>query len=256
MKYARYLFQNNIYYGIVNGNEISELNGDPFEGYSVTSKTVAISEVKLLSPTLPSKILAIGLNYRSHLGKVSELGDRDEPSVPEPFLKAPTSVINPGESIVLPKHSTKVQEEGEMVVIVKNRCKNVSKNEAKDYILGYTCGNDVSDRNWQANDLQWWRAKSSDTFAPMGPFIETDIDSGNVMLRARVNGDVIQESSTSYLIHDVSSIIEHISNVITLEPGDAIFTGTPGSPVDIHAGDTVEVEIDGIGVLSNPVVSE
>ena len=256
MKYARYIFQNNIYYGIVTGNEISELNGDPFEGYTVTSKTVSVSEVKLLSPTLPNKILAIGLNYRSHLGKVSELGHRDEPSVPEPFLKAPTSVINPGESIVLPKNSTKVQEEGEMVVVIKEQCKNVSRHEAKDYILGYTCGNDVSDRNWQANDLQWWRAKSSDTFAPMGPFIETDIDSGNVMLRARVNGEVIQESSTSYLIHDVSSIIEHISSVITLEPGDAIFTGTPGSPVDIHAGDTVEVEIDGIGVLSNPVVSE
>jgi 2-keto-4-pentenoate hydratase/2-oxohepta-3-ene-1,7-dioic acid hydratase in catechol pathway len=256
MKYAKYLFRNKIYYGIVNEDKISELNGDPFEEYDVTGKTVEISEVKLLSPTLPSKILAIGLNYRSHLGKVSELGDRDEPSVPEPFLKAPTSVINPGESIVLPKDSTKVQEEGEMVVIIKDRCKNVSRNEAKNYILGYTCGNDVSDRNWQANDLQWWRAKSSDTFAPMGPFIETDIDSNNVMLRALVNGAVVQESNTSYLIHDVSSIIEHISRVITLEPGDAIFTGTPGSPVDIHPGDTVEVEIDGIGILSNPVVSE
>ena len=126
MKYARYIFQNNIYYGIVTGNEISELNGDPFEGYTVTSKTVAVSEVKLLSPTLPNKILAIGLNYRSHLGKVSELGHRDEPSVPEPFLKAPTSVINPGEAIVLPKNSTKVQEEGEMVVVIKEQCSRCS----------------------------------------------------------------------------------------------------------------------------------
>ena len=204
----------------------------------------------MLAPHVPRKIVAIGLNYPSHLGDV-------EPTVvPEPFLKASTSVIGPGDVIKIPRDAHKVQEEGELAVVIGRRCKGASKADALSYILGYTCGNDVSDRQWQHGDLQWWRAKSSDTFAPLGPFIVTDLDPGNLHLIARVNGRVVQESSTSDITHDVPNIIEFISRVMTLEPGDVVMTGTPGQPADLHPGDIVEVEIEGIGVLTNPVEAE
>ena len=250
MKYARYEAHGEIAYGVVEGDQVVQLTASPFEDHQVTDHSHPLSHVRLLAPTLPGKILAIGMNYKSHLG------DHEAPAVPEPFLKASTAVINPGDPIVLPRESTNVQEEGELVVVIGRRCKGVSRSEALSYVLGYTCGNDVSDRPWQSGDLQWWRAKSSDTFAPMGPFIATDLDPGNLLLTARVNGEVVQQSSTSQLIHHVPAIIEFISRVVTLEPGDAIFTGTPGIPADINAGDTVEVEIEGVGVLSNPIEAE
>ena len=141
-------------------------------------------------------------------------------------------------------------------MVIGKRCKGASKATALSYVLGYTCGNDVSERNWQRGDIQWWRAKSSDTFAPLGPLIATDLDPGNFHLAARINGRTVQESSTADLLHDVPSIIEFASRVVTLEPGDVIMTGTPGKPEDLHPGDTVEVEIEGVGVLSNPVVAQ
>ena len=256
MKYARYETHGNVAHGIVENDKVIEISAPPFLDYEVTDNSFLLSDVKLLAPTNPGKILAIGLNYRSHLGEVDTLAEIEAPPSPEPFLKAPSSVTNPGDPIVLPRESSKVQEEGELVVVIGKRCRNVSVGKALDNVLGYTCGNDVSDRNWQGNDLQWWRAKSSDTFAPIGPYIETDTDPGDTMLTARLNGVVVQESNTSQLIHNVPSIIEYISRVVTLEPGDAIFTGTPGSPVDINPGDIVEVEIEGIGILTNPVVPE
>ena len=250
MKYARYLAHGQVSYGVLDGDTLREITGTPFEEFQITDHTHGLSEVKLLPPTSPTKILAVGLNYRSHLG--------DRPSQEEPliFLKTPSSLIGHGDPIIRPRDVVTLDEEGELVVVIKRPCRNVSREEALDYVLGYTCGNDVSAREWQRGDGQWWRAKSSDTFSPVGPFIVDDIDPGDARLRARVNGKEVQSESTSYFIFDVPTVISWTSRRQTLEAGDLIFTGTPGTPAHLVAGDTVEIEIEGIGVLSNPVAME
>ena len=250
MKYARYLAHGRISYGVLEGSTLREITTTPFEEYQVTDHTHSLSEVKLLPPTAPSKILAVGLNYASHL--------RDRPALEEPliFLKTPSSLVGQGDAIIRPPNVETLDEEGELVVVIKKRCRNVSKDTALDYVLGYTCGNDVSVREWQRGDGQWWRAKSSDTFSPVGPYIVDEIDPGNVTLRARVNGKEVQAESTSMFIFDVPTVVSWISRSQTLEPGDLIFTGTPGTPAHLNAGDTVEIEIEGVGVLSNPVKME
>ena len=250
MKYARYLAHGQVSYGVLEGDTLREITTNPFEEYQITDHTHGLSEVKLLPPTSPTKILAVGLNYASHLHDLPPL------EVPLIFLKTPSSVIGHGDAIIRPRDVETLDEEGEMVVVIGKRCKNVSKDEALDYVLGYTCGNDVSAREWQGGDNQWWRAKSSDTFAPVGPYISDEIDPGNAMLRARVNGKEVQAERTSRFIFDVPTVISWISRRQTLEPGDLIFTGTPGTSTHLNAGDTVEVEIEGIGVLSNPVRME
>ena len=253
-KFARYEAHGEVAYGIVEGDVVKQITAPPYEDYQVTEHTHPLSEVKLLAPVVPGKVVAIGLNYRSHLGNT------EPPKVPEPFLKTTSSVIGPGESIVIPREaleeSVNIQPEAEMTLVIGRRCKRVSKSDALSYVLGYTCGNDVSGRTWQQNDLQWWRAKSSDTFSPIGPFIVTDLDPGNLRLIGRVNGEVSQEQVTSDMLYDVPTIIEFVTRVMTLEPGDVIMTGTPGRPPDIHDGDTVEVELEGVGVLRNPVKAE
>jgi len=250
MKFARYEAHGQISFGVVEDETVREITTSPFEEYSITDHVHTLSEVKLLPPTSPSKILAVGLNYSTHL-----VG-RPAPREPLIFLKTPSSVIGPGDAIVRPRDVETLEEEGELVVVIKRRCRNISKEDALDYVLGYTCGNDVSAREWQHGDGQWWRAKGSDTFSPVGPYIANDIDPSNVMLRARVNGQEVQAESTSHLIFDVPAVVSWTSRRMTLEPGDLIFTGTPGTPAHLSAGDTVEVEIEGIGVLSNPVRAE
>jgi 2-keto-4-pentenoate hydratase/2-oxohepta-3-ene-1,7-dioic acid hydratase in catechol pathway len=254
MKYARYEAHGETAYGVVEGDSVKQLTASPLEDHEVTDHAHGLSEVKLLAPIVPGKIVAIGLNYKSHLG------DRVPPSVPEPFFKTQSALIGPDEPIVIPREAIEegvnIQPEAEFSLVIGKRCKRASADDALDYILGYTCGNDVSARNWQQNDLQWWRAKSSDTFAPVGPYIETDLDPGNVRLIGRINGEVVQEQLTSDLLYGIPRIIEFVSSVLTLEPGDVIMTGTPGAPGDIHPGDTVEVEVEGVGVLRNPVVAE
>ena len=226
----------------------------PFDKYNLTGIQTELSEVKIISPVSPSKIIAIGLNYSSHLD------GRSAPEVPEALYKVPTSLIGPEDSIIIPnevlKQSLSIQPEAELVVVIGKSCRRVTKNNAMDYVLGFTCGNDVSVRPWQKNDLQWWRAKSSDTFAPIGPYIVSGLQHDNLGLQCRINGNVVQDQNTSDLIHNVPSIIEFISSAITLNPGDVIMTGTPGSPGDIKSGDIVEVEIDGIGILKNYVKNE
>ncbi len=254
MKYARYEAHGETAYGVVEGDSVKQLTASPLEDHEVTDHEHGLSEVKLLAPIVPGKIVAIGLNYKSHLG------DRVPPSVPEPFFKTQSALIGPDEPIVIPREAIEegvnIQPEAEFSLVIGKRCKRASADDALDYILGYTCGNDVSARNWQRNDLQWWRAKSSDTFAPVGPYIETDLDPGNVRLIGRINGEVVQEQLTSDLLYGIPRIIEFVSSALTLEPGDVIMTGTPGAPGDIHPGDTVEVEVEGVGVLRNPVVAE
>ena len=253
-KFARYEAHGEVAYGVVEGDSVKQITTSPLEDYEVTDHTHTLSEVRLLAPVVPSKIVAIGLNYKSHLG------DREPPKVPEPFMKTTSSLAGPNQDIVIPREaiedSITIQEEAELSLVIGKRCKRASRADALSYVLGLTCGNDVSARQWQRGDLQWWRAKSSDTFSPIGPFIVTDLDPGNLDLVARINGKVVQDSNTSDLLYDVPTIIEFVSKMMTLEPGDVIMTGTPGQPGDLHPGDTVEVEIEGIGVLSNPVTAE
>ena len=254
MRYARYEAHGEVAYGVVEGDSVKQLTASPLEEHEVTEQEHALSEVRLLSPVDPSKIVAIGLNYRSHLGSATP------PSVPEPFYKLRSALIGPGDSIVIPREAVEeglsVQPEAEFAVVIGKRCKRVKAEDALDHVLGYTCGNDVSVRDWQRNDLQWWRAKSSDTFAPVGPFISTDVDPGDARLIGRINGEVVQEQTTADLLYGVPRIIEFVSSMLTLEPGDVIMTGTPGSPGNIGPGDTVEVEVEGVGVLRNPVTVE
>ena len=250
MKYARYLAHGKVSYGVLEGDTLREITTTPFEKYEITDHAHPVSDVELLPPTQPTKILAVGLTYASHLA------GRPAPRDPTVFIKTPSSLIGHGDTIVRPKALEILDEEGELVVVIKTRCRSVSKEDATKFVLGYTCGNDVSGRDCQAGDSQWWRAKSSDTFSSVGPWIADDIDPGNVMLRARVNGKEVQVESTSDLLFDIPTIISWISRHMTLEPGDLIYTGTPGNAAHLNDGDTVEVEIEGIGVLSNPVKSE
>ena len=221
----------------------------PFTDFNETGESISIEDVKLLAPTKPSKVLAVGLNYRSHLG------DAPEPKNPEIFFKTPSCINDPEGEIVLPDGDDDVHAEGELVVIIKERTSKATIDEAAANILGVSCGNDVSARTWQKNDLQWWRAKASDTFGPMGPFVVTGIDYSDLQLETRINGDVVQSQTTADLIFPVPEIVSFISQSITLLPGDAIYTGTPGTTTALKAGDVVEVEIEGIGVLRNTVVA-
>ena len=250
MKFARYEAHGEIACGVIDGDIVRQITTTPFEQFQITDHTHTLSEVRLLAPCIPTKILAIARNYFSHLR------GRDAPEKPEVFYKVPSSVIGHGEAIVIPRGAGEMQEEAELVAVIGKRCKKVSNKEALDYILGYTCGNDVSARQWQRGDLQWWRGKSSDTFCPVGPIIVTDVDPFNLELRCRINGKEVQSTNTSGLFFDVPTLVSFISQVVTLEPGDLIYTGTPGATSPFHPGDTVEVEISGIGVLSNPVVTE
>lgn len=234
-------------YGIVEGQGLKQITTTPFETYDTTGQFQWLSQVRLLAPCQPSKILAMALNYGSHLGKA------DAPKHPEPFLKAPNSLIGYRDTIVLPGNAGRVDEEGELVVVIGRRCTKVSEGDALSFVLGYTCGNDVSARVWQRNDIQWWRAKSSDTFTAIGPYIATGLDSSNLDIKARINGVEVQRCNSRDLIFGIPTIISFISQVMTLEAGDIIFTGTSGKPAELHDEDTVEIEVEGIGTLRNYV---
>jgi 2-keto-4-pentenoate hydratase/2-oxohepta-3-ene-1,7-dioic acid hydratase in catechol pathway len=249
-KYVRYQHNNTPVYGILEGDAIREIQGDLFGSHTPTDATRLLSEVKLLYPCEPPKILAVGLNYRSHVGT------RAVPSHPEIFYKPTSALQNPGDPIVFPPGAANVHYEGELVIVIGKRTKDVTPEKAKEAIFGVTCGNDVSERDWQGGaqkDLQWWRAKGSDTFAPLGPVIVTGLDYGNVQLETRLNGEVVQQQRTSDLLFDGPTIVSWISRSVTLFPGDLIYTGTPGSTRKMSSGDVVEIEIEGIGVLRNPV---
>ena len=252
--YARFKANGEVSYGVVEGNTVTKITGSPFQSYNSTNDSYAVSDVKLLSPTNPSKVVAIGLNYKSHLG------GRPGPEAPEPFLKASTSVIGNGDEIIIPKaainEKVKIQPEAELAVVIGKECKGATQANALDFVFAYTCGNDVSARDWQQNDLQWTRAKSSDTFAPIGPWMTTDLDPTNLQVICRVNGEEKQNQNTSDLLHPLVKIIEYVSAVVTLHVGDVIMTGTPGTPGDIFPGDIVEIEVNEVGVLSNPVVAQ
>lgn len=240
--------------GLLEGEAIRAINGGLFEDHEAIGPEIPLESVQLLAPLRPRKILAAAVNYQSHVPSGSSITKSDEaPAVPQLFLKPASSVIGPGETIVLPEGAPRVDAEGELVVVMGRLCKSVPESEALDYVFGVTCGNDVSARHWQRDDLQWWRAKGSDTFSPIGPAIATGLDPDDLNLRTQVNGEETQAGNTGEMVHSTAKLISFASQVMTLEPGDLIFTGTPGVPPKLDDGDLVEVEIDGLGVLRNPV---
>jgi len=285
VKYARFQAGQTIAYGIVEGNMLRQIDGDLFGTWRKTDLLHPLSGVKLLVPCQPTQVIALAGNYKSHLGgadtittittttKVTTLAvsgqtttdtkttvETLEPGVvpakfqiPQPFFKSPSCLIPTGASIVIPPGTGDVHYEAELVIVMGKRAKNVSASRALDYVLGVTCGNDVSARDWQKADVQWWRAKGSDTFGPVGPFIASGIDYDDLLLTLRHNGQVKQQERTSDLIQNVPQTVSFISRHLTLNPGDLIFTGTPGKTTAIRPGDVVEVEMEGVGVLRNHV---
>jgi 2-keto-4-pentenoate hydratase/2-oxohepta-3-ene-1,7-dioic acid hydratase in catechol pathway len=249
-KYVRCRCGLDVSYGILEGQEIRELRGGLFGGIEETGQRYKLDQVKLLYPCTPSKVLAVGLNYKSHIG------NRPAPKRPEIFYKPPTCLQSPGDPIVIPEGARNVHYEGELVLVIGKRVNNAPADQARDAIFGVTCGNDVSERDWQGGpekDLQWWRAKGADTFGPLGPAIVRGLDYNDLELQTRLNGKVVQQQKTSDLLFDPSAIVSWISRYVTLYPGDVIYTGTPGTTQAMKPGDVVEVELTGVGVLRNPV---
>jgi 2-keto-4-pentenoate hydratase/2-oxohepta-3-ene-1,7-dioic acid hydratase in catechol pathway len=247
---VRYQRSGRTSFGLLETNMIQPVEGTLFS-YKPSGAKFALDEAKLLCPCEPSKILAVGLNYRSHIGS------RTPPSSPELFYKPITCAVNPEDNIVIPPDSKNTHYEGELVIVIGRKAKNLSQEQARDAIFGVTAGNDVSERDWQngpQKDLQWWRAKGADTFGPFGPAIARGLDYGKLLLQTRLNGKVVQKQSTSDLLFDCPAIVSYASRYVTLMPGDLIFTGTPGSTQKLSPGDTVEIEIEGVGVLRNKVI--
>jgi len=245
--YVRYEHQGSVEYGVLEGETIHELSGAPFDAGRRTGATRQLSAVRLLPPTAPEKVIAVGFNYRSHLG------DTPEAEYPGIFSKFPTSLIPHDGVITYYDDATNLHYEGEMVLIIGKTARNVSEADARDHIFAVAPGNDVSERVWQQNDLQWFRAKGADTFGPVGPVMASGVDYDDLLLQTRVNGEVKQSQRTADLIFDTSAIVSYVSRYITLEPGDMIFTGTPGTTSAIQPGDVVEIELEGVGVLRNTV---
>jgi 2-keto-4-pentenoate hydratase/2-oxohepta-3-ene-1,7-dioic acid hydratase in catechol pathway len=223
------------------------LSAAPYINKEETGMIVNLNEVNLLAPVEPSKVIAVGYNYHSHRG------DMELPAHPPIFLKLPSSIIGSEEVIIYPEGATDLHYEAELVVVIGKTAKNVTKEEAGDYIFGITAGNDVSERNWQANDLQWFRGKASDTFGPLGPELVTGLNYKDLLVESRLNGEVMQSQRTRDHIHDIDSIVSHISQTVTLFPGDVIYTGTPGSTTAMLPGDIIEIEVEGVGILRNSI---
>ena len=258
VKFARFKVNGQVNFGIVEGEGVREISGSIFGDWKRTDTVHALSDVVLTVPTRPRHVFAMAGNYKSHL-KDAEIPPKFR--TPQPFLKSPSSLLRHEGRILIPKDATEdVHYEAEMVVVIGKRAQRVSQEEALDYVLGVTCGNDVSERFWQNDeehkDVQWWRAKGSDTFGPCGPYIVSGLNYDDLLLTLRLNGEVRQQERTSMMIHDVATQVSFISKHITLLPGDVIFTGTSGQTAALHPGDVVEVELEGVGVLRNRVARE
>ncbi len=239
-------------YGWVFQDKIGPLEGEPFGEYRRLEAGMPLDRVKLYSPVLPGKIIAVGRNYPE---PTRERG-ADVPEIPIIFLKPPTAVIGPGETILLPPQSQRVDHEGELAVVIGKAGRWISSESALDYVFGYTAANDVTARDLQQKDGQWTRGKGFDTFCPLGPWIETELDSTDMRVTCRVNGEMRQMASTREMVFTIRQLIAFSSSVMTLLPGDVILTGTPAGIAALQDGDLVEVEIEGIGTLRNPVATE
>jgi 2-keto-4-pentenoate hydratase/2-oxohepta-3-ene-1,7-dioic acid hydratase in catechol pathway len=256
VRIARYTTGEDPAYGVVEGeagNEvIRSLQGDPlYIGLVPGDTEIALEEVRLLAPVIPrSKVIGIGRNYAEH---AAELGN-EVPAEPLVFLKPNTSVVGPGDPIVLPAASAEVHYEGELAVVIGRVCRDVPRERVGEVVLGYTCANDVTARDLQKSDGQWWRAKGSDSFCPLGPWLATGLDASDLRVTTRLDGEVVQDGRTSQMVHDVPALVAFVSSAMTLLPGDVILTGTPAGVGPMRAGSRVEVEVEGIGVLQNTAV--
>ena len=233
-----------ISYGVLHDGNVDRLDGAPWNGGVRTGDTDSLDDVTLLAPAEPSKVIAVGYNYISHRENMTHEENRPIPEYPPIFLKLPTTITGPDTDVVYPQDATDLHYEGELVIVIGKTASKVSAADAPDYLFGVTAGNDISERSWQANDLQWFRAKGSDNFGPLGPAIVTGL-----------NGETMQAQSSKDQIHDIYAILSYVSQYVTLFPGDIIFTGTPGSTSAMKPGDIVEIEVEGVGVLRNRIVS-
>ena len=257
MKFCRFLPNDSVplkpvfaLHGLIEGEQIREISGSPWGQWSQGTRMWRLENVRLLAPVEPSKIVCIGRNYAAH---AAELGN-EVPTEPLMFLKPTSSLIGPEDPIVLPRFSEQVEHEGEVAIVIGKRCSHLREvDDCLDYVLGYSCLNDVTARDLQKKDVQFTRAKGFDTFCPIGPHIETDINPADVVVETRVNGALRQSANTSLMIYPASFLVRWISQMMTLNPGDVIATGTPAGVGRLAAGDTVEVKISGIGVLRNSV---
>lgn len=240
----------NIQTGTLEGETIHLISGDFLTSYEKTGKTVTLGEVKLLSPVLPSKVVAVGRNYFDH---AKELGN-EVPKKPGIFFVPSTGVNDPDADVPYAPFSQRVDYEGELGVVIGKKATKVSKADAMEYVFGYCCVNDLTARDIQREELQWTRGKGLDGYTPIGPWITDEIDGGNAKIQTRVNGEIRQDSSTKLFMYDIPTVIEFITEAITLLPGDVIATGTPAGVGELHPGDVVEVEIEGCGVLRNRIV--
>ena len=252
MKIVRYQDGPAVKWGVIEEGGVREMDGDPYGHFHLTSTIKKMEEVKLLAPCLPSKIVAIGLNYRDHAEEVK----LEIPKEPVLFIKPSTCVIGPGEAIVFPKMSRRVDYEGELAIVIKKTAKSVPEEKAGDYILGYACLNDVTARDLQPLNGQWTLGKGFDTFAPIGPWIVTDLDPSQLEISTFLNGERRQHSNTKNLIFGCRKLVSYISQVMTLLPGDVIATGTSSGIGKMAIGDQVDVVIEGIGTLSNTIIAE
>jgi len=256
VRIARYTTGEDPTYGVIEGEPgqevVLEIQGDPmYQAVVFTGNRVPLEDVRLLAPIIPrSKVIGIGKNYADH---AAEMGS-EPPAEPLMFLIPNTAVVGPGDPVVMPRQSSNVHYEGELAVVIGRICKDISPEQVKDVVYGYTCANDVTARDLQRKDVQFTRAKGFDTFCPLGPWIETDLDPSGLSLVTRRDGEVVQDGSTADMVHDVAALVSHASKAFTLLPGDVILTGTPAGVGPVEDGQRVEVEIEGIGVLANPFV--
>jgi 2-keto-4-pentenoate hydratase/2-oxohepta-3-ene-1,7-dioic acid hydratase in catechol pathway len=252
MRIVRYSHQGEVGFGVHEDETVAEISPHPFGAFEYTGQRLPAGEVRLLAPVLPSKVVAVGRNYAAH---ARELGN-DVPPTPVLFLKPSTAVVGPGDPIVRPDGVGRVDFEGELAVVVGKLVRRLTPADAIQAVLGFTCANDVTARDLQRADGQWTRAKGFDTFCPLGPWIETDLDSSDLAISTLVNGETRQHARTSQLEHGVAELLAFASRVMTLLPGDVLLTGTPAGVGPLEAGDRVEVEVEGVGVLANEVVAE
>lgn len=227
------------------------LKGHPLvQGYDTTSDRIPIKEVKLLAPTIPTKVVCIGKNYTDHIGEMG-LTANPEPTI---FFKPSSAIVGPGDAIVIPAQSSRVELEAELTIVIGQIAKNVSEKDALNYVWGFTVANDVTARDLQATDDQWARSKAFDTFCPLGPWIETEFVPDGQVIESRIDGEVMQQASIDLMLHNVPKLISYVSQNMTLLPGDVILTGTPAGITQIQSGQLVECEVEGIGTLLNPVL--
>jgi 2-keto-4-pentenoate hydratase/2-oxohepta-3-ene-1,7-dioic acid hydratase in catechol pathway len=246
-------------YGVVEGDQVSEVDSSPFGNHTSTGRKHDLASVKLLIPVVPSTFYCAGINYRDHVIRMAALRGAEPvfPSQADIGYRANNALIAHGEPIVIPRDaSEEVQYEGELVAVFGKQARNVSKEEALDYVFGWTIGNDVSERVWQRNDRTFWRSKNTDTFKPMGPWIVTDPELDGMRTRVRVNDRLVEDFETNNMIFSAATFIHEVTKYNTIYPGDVMWLGTDGVPENLKHGDTVSIEITGIGTLTNPVIRE